>query len=107
MTIENSSFFCIGQNNREVVVPPQQLRLSESELNEEITKMLSAVDPNAPSNLVRFHFKEKAYKFEPMVDQLATHLSIEGWIEQKEEDNSDKQTEEVKAPICHHRFIHQ
>lgn len=59
-----------AQPSREIVVPKEQLRLSDEALDEEITKMLTANNPGAPSNVARYNFKERAYKFEPMVDQM-------------------------------------
>lgn len=55
---------------REVVKPPNQLELSETELGEELTNSLTAGNPSAPQNIARFNYKERCYKFEPMVDQV-------------------------------------
>jgi dynein intermediate chain 1 len=57
------------QPTREVVRPANQLQLSEAELKEEVAKMLTANNPAAPQNLLRFNTKERAYKLEPMVEQ--------------------------------------
>lgn len=57
------------QPTREVVRPANQLQLSEAELQEELAKMLTANNPAAPQNLLRFNTKERAYKLEPMVEQ--------------------------------------
>ena len=54
---------------REVVKPANQLQLSEAELAAEVTNSLTANNPGAPKNIARFNFKERCYKFEPMVDQ--------------------------------------
>lgn len=54
---------------REVVKPDNQLPLTETELNVEVTNSLTANNPGAPKNIARFNFKERCYKFEPMVDQ--------------------------------------
>jgi hypothetical protein len=45
------------QGNAEVVVPKEQLQLTETELDEEITKMLTANNPGAPTNLARYNHK--------------------------------------------------
>lgn len=42
--------------------PADQLELTEKELKEEFTRMLTANNPRAPSNPVRFSFKEQAFK---------------------------------------------
>ena len=60
---------CAAQPVREVVKPANQLPLNEVELNEEVTNSLTANNPGAPKNIARFNFKERCYKFEPMVDQ--------------------------------------
>lgn len=73
-------FSCLLQPKKIVMVPPEQLQLTNDQLNEDITKLLYANDPNAPSNLSRFSFKDRCYKIEPMVDQLAIHYSTDGWL---------------------------
>lgn len=47
---------------------------------QEVTKQLTANNPNAPSNIARFSMKEKQYKFEPMVDQLVMHYASDGYL---------------------------
>jgi len=59
----------VMQPTREIVRPANQLQLSESDLKEEVAKMLTANNPAAPQNLARFNMKERSYKFEPMVEQ--------------------------------------
>ena len=39
-----------------------QLNLSETELKEEITRVLTANDPHVPNNITKYNFKERAYK---------------------------------------------
>jgi hypothetical protein len=57
-----SSFLFTLQPVREVVRPDNQLRLTDTELNEEIAKMLTANNPAAPRNVARFNMKERTYK---------------------------------------------
>lgn len=45
------------QGDAEVMVPKEQLQLTETELDEEITKMLTANNPGAPTNLARYNHK--------------------------------------------------
>ena len=40
-----------------LVRPDDQLELSEAELKEEFTRILTANNPHAPQNIVRFNFK--------------------------------------------------
>lgn len=56
------------QPTREVLKPENQLELSEKDLDEEIAKMLTAVNPAAPKNIARYDQKLRQFKFEPMVD---------------------------------------
>ena len=42
---------------RQMVKPDDQLDLSEAQLKEEITRVLTANNPHAPQNIVRFSFK--------------------------------------------------
>ncbi|KAK3240083.1 Dynein, 78 kDa intermediate chain, flagellar outer arm [Cymbomonas tetramitiformis] len=78
---------------REIVVPKEQLELTETELEEEITKMLTANNPTAPTNIARFNFKERTYKFEPMVDQLETHYRSDGYVLHRSSDDAKRQME--------------
>ena len=47
---------------RELTKPPDQLELTEQELKEELTRVLTADNPHAPSNVVRYSFKESVFK---------------------------------------------
>ena len=61
-----------------IVKPEGQLQLSEKELDTEHTRLMSAKDPVAPQNLIRFNFKERQYKLDATVDQTACHFEMEG-----------------------------
>ena len=50
------------QPTREYVKPPNQLRLSEDELAEELACTLTSGNPTAPSNIARFIPKDNAFK---------------------------------------------
>ncbi|XP_041094601.1 dynein, axonemal, intermediate chain 1, paralog 2 isoform X1 [Polyodon spathula] len=71
--------------------PPDQLELSEVELKEEITRILTANNPHAPQNIVRYSFKERAYKPISNVDQLAIHFSLDGNMLHKDSDEARRQ----------------
>ena len=47
---------------QELVPPDDQLQLAEKELKEELTRVLTADNPHAPQNMVRFNFKESTFK---------------------------------------------
>lgn len=81
---------------REVVKPENQLQLSEAELNEEIAKMLTANNAEAPKNIARFNMKERCYKFEPMVEQTITHYATDGWLLYKSSEEAKKQMDMEK-----------
>ncbi|XP_037535130.1 dynein, axonemal, intermediate chain 1, paralog 2 [Nematolebias whitei] len=67
--------------------PEDQLELTEAELNEEITRILTAVNPHAPQNIVRYSFKERSYK--PVaVDQMAVLFELEGNLLHQDSDEA-------------------
>ena len=49
---------------------------------QEFNRILNAGDPNASKKLVRFHFKEGAYREELSSDQTATHLQVDGCVQE-------------------------
>ncbi|XP_030623882.1 dynein, axonemal, intermediate chain 1, paralog 2 [Chanos chanos] len=74
-----------------LVKPPDQLDLTEAELKEEFTRILTANNPHAPQNIVRYSFKERAYKTISSVDQLAVHFVLEGNLLHKDSDEARRQ----------------
>ena len=48
---------------KQLVKPEDQLVLTEAELKEEFTRILTANNPHAPSNIVRFNFKVSNFTF--------------------------------------------
>mmetsp|Transcript_9642 Transcript_9642/g.39331 ORF Transcript_9642/g.39331 Transcript_9642/m.39331 type:complete len:647 (-) Transcript_9642:1447-3387(-) len=63
-----------------VKVPDEQVRLTETELKEEHTRVLTANDPNVPNNITKYNYSSHCYKVDPpgAQDHLAVHLSFEG-----------------------------
>ena len=52
------------------------MQLSEQELKEELTRVLTADNPHAPSNIVRYNFKEKCFKpVSPFMREVTASLS--------------------------------
>jgi hypothetical protein len=47
----------------------------------------------APHNIARFAYKEKQFKFDPMVDQTMVHFSSDGWMLHKESEEARRQLE--------------
>ncbi|XP_029437188.1 dynein intermediate chain 1, axonemal [Rhinatrema bivittatum] len=71
--------------------PADQLDLTEAELKEEFTRVLTANNPHAPQNIVRYNFKERTYKPISMVDQLAVHFCLDGHLLHKDSDEARRQ----------------
>ncbi|NXW40209.1 DNAI1 protein, partial [Nyctiprogne leucopyga] len=74
------------------------------ELKEEFTRFLTANNPHAPKNIVRYSFKEGAYKPISYVDQMAIHLSLNGNMILKDSDEGRRQSIKLgtaveKAPL--------
>merc|ERR1711963_751881 len=76
---------------RTLVKPDDQLQLTDAELKEEFTRILTANNPHAPQNIVRYSFKERQYKQIPSVDQLAIHFSLDGNMLHKDSDEARRQ----------------
>lgn len=74
-----------------LVKPPDQLDLTEAELKEEFTRILTANNPHAPQNIVRYSFKDRSYKPISSVDQLAVHFVLEGNLVHKDSDEARRQ----------------
>ncbi|GAB1602729.1 dynein intermediate chain 2, ciliary-like isoform X1, partial [Argonauta hians] len=78
-------------HGKSLIKPEDQLHLTEAELKEEFTRILTATNPHAPQNIVRFNFKERQYKPISSVDQLAIHFSLDGNIIHKDSDEARRQ----------------
>ncbi|TPX72189.1 hypothetical protein SpCBS45565_g00420 [Spizellomyces sp. 'palustris'] len=68
--------------------PPGQLQLTDTELNEEFTRILNANNPNAPQNIARFNHREKVFKASPNVDHLVVHFEFDGYLNYRNIDES-------------------
>ncbi|CAF3871249.1 unnamed protein product [Rotaria magnacalcarata] len=91
------------------VRPEDQLKLTDAELNEEHTRILTARNPNAAENIVRFSYKERTFKPIPQVDQLAVHFQLDGNLIHKDSEEGKRQlirdaeehaAEEAEAPAA-------
>ncbi|ETW00348.1 hypothetical protein H310_06996 [Aphanomyces invadans] len=78
---------------KKIVIPDNQLRLSEQELKEEFSRVLTANDPNVPNNITKYNYKERMYKVDPPGpgDNLFLHLSSEGSMIHKESEDAKVQ----------------
>ncbi|KAM6230926.1 dynein axonemal intermediate chain 1 [Porphyrio hochstetteri] len=81
-----------GVAAKTLVKPPDQLELTEAELQEEFTRILTANNPHAPQNIVRYSFKKRAYKPVNYVDQMAIHFSLNGNMIPKDSDEGRRQS---------------
>ncbi|KPP64490.1 hypothetical protein Z043_117161, partial [Scleropages formosus] len=61
------------------------------ELKEEFTRILTANNPHAPENIVRYSFKELLYQRTGSIDQLATHFMLEGNLLHQDSDEARRQ----------------
>ncbi|XP_078240303.1 dynein axonemal intermediate chain 1 isoform X3 [Pogona vitticeps] len=75
-----------------LIKPADQLELTDAELKEEITRILTANNPHAPQNIVRYNFKERAYKQTTAVEQMAVHFSLCGNLIFKDSDEGRRQS---------------
>ncbi|XP_014807925.1 PREDICTED: dynein intermediate chain 1, axonemal isoform X4 [Calidris pugnax] len=82
---------------RTLVKPPDQLELTEAELKEEFTRILTANNPHAPQNIVRYRFKKRAYRPVRYVDQMAVHFSLNGNMILKDSDEGRRQSVKLSA----------
>ncbi|NXS62389.1 DNAI1 protein, partial [Brachypteracias leptosomus] len=62
------------------------------ELKEEFTRILTANNPHAPQNIVRYSFKKRAYKPVSYVDQMAIHFTLNGNMIPKDSDEGRRQS---------------
>jgi len=79
------------------VKPPEQLALTDKELETEHTRVLTAKDPVAPKNVVRFSFKERVYKLDASVEQCALHFELEGNLMHRESEDGKRILAEIDA----------
>ncbi|XP_029288485.1 dynein, axonemal, intermediate chain 1, paralog 2 [Cottoperca gobio] len=75
-------------HGKALIKPPDQLELTEAGLKEEITRILTANNPHAPQNIVRYSFKERSYKPTSAVDQMAVHFVLEGSLLHQDSDEA-------------------
>lgn len=89
---------CVQQQVfKELVRPEAQLALSERELGEEIVKTLTATNPSAPKNVVHFNMRDRVFKLDPMVDQLAQHYCTDGYLLHSTSEEAKRQVDQAKA----------
>lgn len=78
---------------KRIIRPESQLQLTDEQLAEEITRVLTANDPNIPNNITKYNYKEKSYKQDPEgpMDHLAFHFQMDGCSLHKESEEAIQQ----------------
>merc|ERR1711974_276518 len=56
-----------------------------------MARILTANNPHAPQNIVRYSFKERQYKQTSSVDQLAVHFALDGNLLHKDSEEARRQ----------------
>uniref|UniRef100_A0A3P8RZ20 Dynein axonemal intermediate chain 1 n=1 Tax=Amphiprion percula TaxID=161767 RepID=A0A3P8RZ20_AMPPE len=74
-----------GGHIKGLIKPPDQLKLTEAELKEKITRVLNTQNPHAPDNIVRWTFKDRCFK-PCVVDHMIHIFELEGNLVYKNSD---------------------
>jgi dynein intermediate chain 1 len=84
---------------KRIVRPDTQLVLTEAKLEEEITRVLTANDPNVANNVTKYNYKDKAYKQDPEgpMDHLAFHFQMDGCMLFKEGEDAQAQQQQEET----------
>ena len=84
---------------KRIVKPEDQLELNEKQLEEEITRVLTANDPNLPNNITKYNYKDRTYKQDPEgpMDNLVFHYSQDGCCMHKDSDEAQQQEQDQEA----------
>merc|ERR1719230_1515513 len=77
--------------------PPDQLDLTEEEKEQDVERMLSAKNPDAPMNHARFSYKERCFKVTDAIQHTTFHFKFDGWLLEKKTDEAKAQMEMDKA----------
>jgi dynein intermediate chain 1 len=90
-SLEDDDFY--REPIKRTVRPDNQLQLSEEQLDEDQTRVLTANDPNVPNNITKYNYKEKAYKQDPEgpMDHLVFHMQLDGCSLHKESEEAVQQ----------------
>ncbi len=88
---------------KRVIKPKDQLDLTEVELANDISRILTGDDPNVPKNISKYSYKDKCFKLDPpgLSDHMAVHLVLEGCSLHKDsrECKEQKELEDRKKEI--------
>jgi len=69
-----------------IVRPDNQLNLTDAQLKEEITRVLTGDDPNVPRSISKFNYKDRCFKPDPpgQSDHMAVHFASTGCLLHKD-----------------------
>ena len=85
---------------KKLLKPLDQLSLNEEQLKEEIVRVLTGDDPNAPRSKSRFNFRDRCFKPDPpgQSDHMATHFALSSCVLHKDsvDFKSQKRREDEK-----------
>jgi dynein intermediate chain 1 len=78
---------------KRIIRPENQLVLDDVQLGEEITRVLTANDPNVANNTTRYNYKEKSYKQDPEgpMDHLVFHFQMDGCLLHRDGEDAQQQ----------------
>jgi dynein intermediate chain 1 len=79
-----------NEPTKKIVIPANQLQLTEKDLAEELTRVLTADDPNVPANITKYNYKDRAYRVDPPGpgDHLKIHFSMDGSAMHRDSDDA-------------------
>src|SRR6185312_5128196 len=76
--------------------PDDQIRhLTEEQLNEVFTKVITATNPNVSKALTRFNYQEGVFKVAPTVTHLAVHFEMDGVLIHVDSEEAREQAEYI------------
>ncbi|XP_030555011.1 dynein intermediate chain 2, ciliary [Drosophila novamexicana] len=94
--------FDAWMKSRQLIKPDDQLDLTEAELGEEVTKVLTPTNTNVLRNLVVFSFKEGEYVSAPMPGNTVTLISFPGnslHVDSEEARIQVEESDEIGYPL--------
>ena len=85
---------------KRLVKPPNQLQdLTEEQLKEEVTVVLTTTNPQVPSNTVFYNYKERGYRQHPQTSRhhLVVHFAMDGNTVHKDSNEAMEQEDKLAA----------
>nr|CAD7404017.1 unnamed protein product [Timema cristinae] len=76
---------------KQLLRPDYQVELTDEELQEEITRVLTTMNPQLPKNIVEFNFKEGAFVSVVQTSHSVVLLDVEGTALHKESEEAKQQ----------------